>query len=695
MTDSHRADLLIELGCEELPPKSLDHLSVAFFDNVCDRLEKSAIEFDRQASMALHTPRRLAMVIAAVAARQPDRDMDRKGPAVKAAFDADGNPTPAALGFARSVGREVSELDVLRTEKGEWLHCQVTEKGRSLQELLFPLLKEALENLPVTRPMRWADNEFSFVRPVHWLVVLHGDRVLEGQLFGHDASRNSYGHRIHSSGPVPIATAGDYVDTLAGAYVLVDPQQRRERIRRGVNEAGTALDGVARMTEPLLAEVNNIVEWPVPIACSFDERFLRVPQEALIASMEDHQKVFPVLDATDGRLTPAFIAVANLETTDIAAVRSGYERVIRPRLADAQFFWDQDLKQSLETACSALDGIVFQKEIGSVGDKSRRVERISRKLADLVSLDSAPASRAAQLAKCDLVSHMVGEFPELQGVMGAYYAEASGEPPPVAQAIAEQYAPRYSGDVLPESDYGRILALADRLDTLTGIFAAGLKPSGSKDPFALRRAALGVVRLLTETGLRLDLDRLLAVSANSLADTLPVSPETLTDLRGFIIDRARQYFRDHGADARLVSAVLAAPLTTLADLRDRLDALAGFMRLPEAADLVAANKRIGNILRKADQEISDKIDEDNLVLAEEKQLFDEVLRLETELPEFFAAGDYEPALTRLARLRSAVASFFDEVMVMDENLSVRNNRLALLLRLKKLFDRVADLSLAG
>lgn len=695
MTDFKTDTLLVELGCEELPPKTLDRLALSFFEGVCSRLEKAGIAFNPDESRPLYSPRRLAIQLAAVAARQPDREIERRGPALQAAFDGKGSPTPAAMGFARSVGREVADLETLSTDKGEWLYCLIQEPGQDLEPLLFPMLQQALDDLPVAKPMRWASHEYSFVRPVHWLVVLHGQRVLKGSLFGQAADRISQGHRVHHPGPVEIQHADDYLSRLEQASVLADPEKRRERVRQGALEAGLQAGGSTRITDGLLDEVNNLVEWPIPVLCSFEPAFLSVPQEALIASMEDHQKFFPVLDADDGRLRPEFIAMSNLESKDPDAVRRGFERVIRPRLADAQFFWDQDRKKPLEASRSAINAIIFQKDMASVGHKSDRIASISKKIAELLQIDSATAERAAQLCKCDLVSQMVGEFPELQGTMGAYYAEASGEDPAVAQAIGEHYSPRFSGDRLPDSELGRVVALADRLDTLAGIFAAGLKPTGNKDPFALRRAALGIVRLLTEASLDIDLDRLLAISANALAETITLSPEALNEVRAFVLDRARQHFRDQGFDTRLVNAALEAPLSTLLDLQARIRALDGFMQLPAAEALVAANKRIGNILRKSETNIKAEIDANILILPEEKRLFEEVTRLESLLPRLFDRGDYADALNHLADLQTTVDAFFDQVMVMDEDIAVRENRLALLKRLKTLFDRVADLSLAG
>lgn len=691
---SHR-HLLIELGCEELPPKSLRGLADAFFERSCEALHGAGFEFDRDGSARYYTPRRLAVLIANVPAQQPARMIERRGPAVTAAFDANGEPTAAALGFARAVGRAVDELERVQTEQGEWLFCRWEEPGQTLGEWLFPALQPVLDGLPIERPMRWSDHGFSFVRPVHWLLVMHGDEVLAGSLLGQAAGRQTLGHRLHSPGPHELGSAADYLALLADASVLADPMERKARIRDQAQAAAHRAGGECRLTDALLEELNNLVEWPVAIECSFDPEFLDVPPEALIASMEEHQRFAPVLNPGDQQLMPGFVAIANLESRDPAAVRSGFERVIRPRLADARFFWEQDLKRGLAPSCEALEGVVFHKELGSVGDKSRRLKILSEKIAEFIGIEPEPAGRAAKLAKCDLVSHMVGEFPGLQGTMGAYYAQATGEDETVAAAIGEHYRPRFSGDEIPASAHGRALALADRLDTLVGVFAAGLKPSGNKDPFALRRAALGVIRILLEGGHDLTLDRLLALAANALADQVDVSPVVLGEVREFILERLRAHCREQGYDARRLNAVLAAPLHGLVDFDARLQALDAFMQLPEAEPLVAANKRIGNILRDAGQDISDTIEEDNLIFDEERRLFEDVDALQDELRPLFEAADYTPALQRLAELKPVVDSFFDHVLVMDEDLGIRANRLALLRQLKALFDRVADLSLAA
>ena len=695
MRSTAHADLLVELGCEELPPGTLPRLARAFFESVCEQLLFAGLEFDADSSRVFYTPRRLAFRLGAVAGQQPDQSQDRKGPSVDAAFDADGKPTPAATGFARSVGREVEDLERQKTDKGEWLFCRVHKPGQALSELLFPMLDKALSTLPVAKPMRWSSHPWSFVRPVHWLLVLHGAQVLNGQLFGVDASNRTRGHRVHSPGPHEIASANDYEAVLKKARVEVDPELRKQIIREAVERAGKQGENRTRITDALLEEVNNIVEWPVAVACSFDEAFLEVPPEALIASMEDHQKFFPVTNAGGDALTARFVAVANLESRDINAVRDGLERVIRPRLADARFFWEQDLKQPLEDYVPRLDEVMFQKELGSVGDKSRRLEAFSTYIGDVTETGTGQAGRAARLCKCDLLSQMVGEFPALQGVMGAYYASAAGEPDAVATAIREHYSPRYAGDQVPASPDGRLLSLADRLDTLLGIFATGRKPSGNKDPFALRRAALGAARIMLESPLPIALDELFAGAADSLRGQLEITDTHIAEARAFLLERVRHHFLEQGAPARLVSAAFAAPVTTLPDLAARLKALVAFMKLPEAEDLVAANKRIGNILSSDGSEHSGEINEDRLVLPEECALLDEVKRMEKDVLPRFEAAKYSDALHTLAGLNTVIAPFFDAVMVMDEDPVARNNRLSLLSRLKRLFDRVADLSLAG
>ena len=689
------ADLLIELGCEELPPKALSNLGQALFREFSSQLKKVELEFNAEDSRFYYTPRRLALLISGVASGQPDQVLDRKGPALAAAFDAENKPTPAAMGFARSVGKNVEELDTLKTDAGEWLFCRVEKPGKALEELLYPLLETALAALPIPKPMRWASNEFSFIRPVHWLVVMHGSRVLDGKLFGLDAANTTRGHRIHSPGPHLLGSAGDYEAILESACVLVDQSKRRETIRNQVIALGEESGGKALINRDLLNEVTNLVEWPRSICGSFDPEFLSVPAEALIASMQDHQKFFPVVAKENDVLMNRFIAVANLDSLDFEAVREGFERVIRPRLSDARFFWDQDNKSSIEDWLQQLDNIVFQNTLGSVGDKSRRIANISTKIAEETGFDQTASQRAALLCKCDLVSQMVGEFPELQGIMGRYYAQQNGETDDVAQAIGDHYLPAFSGDRLASHATGKIVALADRVDTLTGIFAAGLKPTGNKDPFALRRAALGMIRILLDGELDIELDKVLAIAALPLQKQLEVSPQTLQEVRQFVLDRLKHFLREQGYDTSLVNAALDAPLGTLPDLAIRLNALRDFMQIEVASSLAAANKRIGNILRKSDIVKVGTIDEVLLKVDEERNLFEDVKRVSVDLESLYQNADYTAALTLLAGLSTSIEAFFDSVMVMDDNPKIRGNRLNLLAQLKGLFDRIANLALLG
>ena len=684
------ADLLIEIGCEELPPRALDELRDFLFAAMRSGLEREGLEFDAAASRAFSTPRRLAMLFSQVRSRQADQDQERRGPSLDVAFDAAGNPTSAARGFARSLGLDVSDLQKRQSGKGGFLVAHVHLPGKSLGELIFPVLDLALRQLPVPRPMRWADHDFTFVRPVHWLLVMHGEHVLDGKLLGQTAGNCTRGHRVHAPGPHVLKRAGDYLETLRAAFVLADPEERRQVIRAGLH----AREPSTRIDADLLNEVGNLVEWPVAVACSFDPEFLALPPEVLIASMQDHQRFFPVLaDELSGAVSNRFMAIANLESRDVKQVREGFERVIRPRLADAQFFRQQDQKQPLEARIPLLDEVVFQQKIGSVGDKSRRISSLSQKIASKLEIDPVAARRAAQLAKCDLLTEMVGEFPELQGIMGRYYALHSGEPAEVAEAIEQHYLPRFAGDTLPASGTGQVVGLADRADTLVACFAAGLKPSGNKDPFALRRCALGLVRILAESRLSLPLDRLLALAANELGKTGGgVQPADLLDVREFVNERARAYYREAGHGAELVQAAMTSAWDTFPDLQSRLEALSAFLGQEAGQSLAAANKRIGNILKKAKIEIVGIIDEDAFVLDEERQLFKLVSKAEKTLKPLLQRSDYAASLEHLSLLRPPVDRFFDAVMVMDEDPALRSNRLALLARLKGLFDRIADLS---
>ena len=690
--DMRRDDLLIELGCEELPPKALDGIRDSFFGSVCDGLKKANIAFSLDESRSYSTPRRIALLLSGVAEGQPNQVIERRGPSISAAFDGDGKPTGAALGFARSTGKDVSELETIETDKGAWLFCQVQQSGFPLEELIYGILEQAVRQLPVPKPMRWANNDFSFVRPVHWLIVMHGDQVIPGRLLGQDASNTTRGHRIHSPGPHAVPSASQYSSILENAFVVADQEVRKNRI----HEALVGENDRVLIDPSLLREVNNLVEWPIAVACSFDEAFLEVPHDALIASMQDHQKFFPVSDAEHPeRVTNRFIAISNLESRDESQVREGYERVIRPRLADARFFLEQDLKTPLEDHLGQLEKVVSQPKIGTVGDKSRRIESISKEIADLLGVDNRTAGRAALLAKCDLMTQMVGEFPELQGQMGEHYALASGESPSVAEAIGEHYAPRFAGDSIPASEAGRLVSIADRADTLVGIFAAGLKPTGNKDPFALRRAALGLLRILLEAELPVAPLEVLNIASKHLSPQIETGATLIDEVNAFVVERLRHYYTGQGYRTELVNAALVSPWTSLSDLDARLQSLASFMKEEAAASLAASNKRIGNILKKSDIDFSTEINTDILNLEEEKALFEEVKRIENLVEPLLAEQQYEKSLLLLSELRSPVDRFFDEVMVNDTDPELRANRLALLAALKGQFDRIADLSILG
>jgi glycyl-tRNA synthetase beta chain len=688
----HVADLLIELGCEELPPRSVDALREAFSTAIISGLEKAQIDFNREACQQFSTPRRLAVLLSGVASKQPDQVIERRGPAITAAFNDAGEATPAATGFARSVGLELEDLDRIKTDKGEWLYCKQTAKGEALGDLLFGIIEAALRTLPIPRPMRWSDHDFSFVRPVHWVVVVHGDSVLSGVILGKAAGRETFAHRVHAPGPHSVSNAGDYEKVLLHGKVIADHEERKRRIVEALQseDPGVIID------EGLLTEVNNLVEWPVAVGCHFDEEFLQVPHPALIATMQDHQRFFPVAAPQDKRsksvIANRFVAISNIESTDTNQVRKGYERVVRPRLADSRFFLEQDSKKALVDYVPLLDDVIFQNKIGSIGDKSRRIAAISKNLCDFLDLESNTSKRAAELCKCDLVTQMVGEFPELQGVMGAHYALVSGEANEVATAIGEHYAPKYAGDDIPVSDAGRIVSISDRADTLVSIFSAGMAPTGNKDPFALRRAALGLIRILSEARMPVPLPDILAWAADALSETGAFEESVLSDVEAFAVQRARGHYLEQGFNAALISAVLASPWKHIPDLEARLLALKSFMGRDEAESLATANKRIGNILRKSGLNTLGDANENLAILTEEKHLFDSVERISQQISPFISDSNYPDSLEALAGLKQPLDQFFDAVMVMDEDENLRRNRLALLARLKAMFDNIADLS---
>ena len=671
--------LLIELGVEELPVKALPGLAQAFFDGIVTGLEKRGVSVERGNAKPLSTPRRLAVLLPGVGTEQPEQHSEVLGPYLNIGLDADGNPTKALAGFAAKAGLDWTELARTTDAKGERFVARTRKPGAATSELIPEILAETIAAMPIPKPMRWGAHAHAFARPVHWLVVLHGKDIVPVQLLGLTSDRFSRGHRFMHDKQVWISDAAEYVEALVGAKVLVDAELRRERILAQVSETATAAGGVARISEDNLAQVVHLCEWPAPVLCRFEREFLAVPQEALIETMEINQKFFPVLDG-EGRLTEQFIGIANIESRDVAEVAKGYERVIRPRFSDAKFFFDEDLKQGLEAMGAGLSSVTYQAKLGTVADKVARVAALAAVIAPQVGVDAAKAQRAAQLAKNDLQSYMVGEFPELQGIAGRHYAVAAGEDADVALAIDEAYQPRFAADDIAASALGKVLAIAERLDTLAGGFAAGLKPTGNKDPFALRRNALGLARTLIESGFDLDLGALLAAANAGLADK-GVQADA-SELYDFIIDRLKGYYADRGVPTSQFNAVAERKPASLYDFDRRIDAIGIFAALPEAAALAAANKRIGNILRKAeDVVIPDSVDAALLAEPAESALAEAVAAAIAQTTPALESKDYVSALTRLAGLRPQVDAFFDGVMVNAENPALRANRLALLKQL--------------
>ncbi len=705
--------LLIEIGTEELPPRALDDLAGAFAQGIIDGLRKRGVAADVEHARTFCSPRRLAVLVPQVASEQPTQTIEKRGPALSAGRDASGAPARALVGFAQSCGVDVDALGTLETDKGSWYVYRAEKPGQALAELSGEIVTEALHALPIPKPMRWGDHDHAFVRPVHWLVILHGADVIDAAVLGVASGRQSRGHRYHHPHPVHIADADAWLDALRNAHVLADPLERRERIRAEVMRVAGALDGVPRLSAALLDEIANLTEWPVAIACTFDREFLEVPQEALVTTMETNQKFVPVFSAAGG-LTENFIGVANIASKDPAEIRKGYERVIRPRFADAKFFYDEDRKQPLSANLESLKSVTYQQALGSVWDKSVRVAELARIIANRVGVDAALATRAAALSKCDLMTRMVGEFPELQGIMGRTYASQGSAPEhvEVAQALDEFYRPRFAGDAIAGGKLAQVLAVAERIDTLAGIFAVGQKPSGSKDPFALRRAALGLARTLIEAGFDLDLrshfDEALAQlpeaalragaargkdAMESFVDPGPRRAALVDELYAFLIDRLRGYYGDLGISAEVFESVRALAPVSLLDFDRRVRAVDTFASMPDAQALAAANKRIGNILRQAGAGTSGAIDMTLLDSDAERALVEAVGAAESDLAPAIAANGYLVVLQRLAALRGPVDRFFDEVMVNADDAAVRANRLALLGRLRAMFMRVADISL--
>ena len=707
--------LLIELGTEELPPKALDELASAFLRGISDGLSKRGVEAGLDEAKLYASPRRLAVHIPSVAMNQPEQNVERRGPAVNAALDAEGNPSKALQGFAQSCGVTVEQLEKLETDKGSWFVFRAVKPGQPVASLLPEIVDEALKGLPIPKPMRWGDHDYTFVRPVHWLVMLHGADIVDGNVLGLTSGRKSRGHRFMHGQPVHVSDADIWLDSMRAAKVLADPAERRQKIRDEVARVAKETGGVPQLDDALLDEIANLTEWPVAIACKFDREFLAVPPEALVTTMETNQKFVPVFDA-DGKLTEHFIGVANIESKQPTEIRKGYERVIRPRFADAKFFWDEDLKTPLAGYQDQLKNVTYQQALGSLWDKSVRVAELARIIAARVGVDAGAATRAASLSKCDLLTRMVGEFPELQGVMGRYYAAHHGESADVAEALDSYYQPRFAGDAIAAGQVGRVLAVADRFDTLAGIFAVGMKPSGNKDPFALRRAALGLARTLVEGGLELDL-------RGSFVEALELLPEAALaaglkpgkdgkapvldagkrraaladELVEFVLDRLRGYYAEQGFTGEQFEAVAAVSPSSLVDFDRRLRAVGEFGRRPEALSLAAANKRVANILRKQAEEagatpVGVTVDPAHFEADAERALHAalDAARADTRAP--LQEGDYAAVLTRLAQLQAPVDAFFDSVLVNADDPAVRANRLALLGQLKAQFGAIADIA---
>lgn len=716
MKPAARHDFLVEVGTEELPPKSLRSLELAFAAGMRSGLESAGLKSGEILSFA--TPRRLTVLVKKLPAHQPDQDIKRRGPPLTAAFDAAGQPTRAALAFAQSCGVALETLQRLDEGKGTFLFFIGTKAGAGAKELLPAIVQGALDALPIARRMHWGSGTAEFVRPVHWLLMLYGKEVVPATVLDTNAGDVTRGHRFHAPRPLRVTSPGSYERTLRDrGFVVASFDKRRDIIRERVTQAAAELGGRALIGEELLDEVTSLVEWPVPITGRFDARFLSLPREVLISTLQDHQRYFAVEDS-QGHLLPNFITISNIESREPAKVVEGNERVVRPRLADAAFFWEQDRKQPLAARRERLDAVTFQAKLGSLGDKTRRVRLLAGQIAAAMDKPRAESERAAELCKCDLLTAMVGEFPELQGIMGAYYALADGEAPEVAVAIREHYMPRAAGDELPATHAGIAVAVADKLDTLAGIFAIREKPTGTRDPFGLRRAALGVLRILIEEELDLDLRRFIELALENVLSDIerigkaappkpgapPPAPAATvaTEVYDFIMERLRAYYLEGAAatsttgsaqiTTEMFDAALATRPSSPVDFDARLKALSAFLELEESASLTAANKRIANILRKAPEKPNGEVEVESLRESAEVRLFDAMRSLRGAVSAATEQREYANALGRLAQLRPAIDAFFDEVMVMDENPKLRANRLALLAQLHGLFYGIADLS---
>lgn len=681
-------NFLVEIGTEELPPKALKTLATSFADNVEAELNQAGLTFDKIEWFA--APRRLAVKVLNLATQQPSKEIEKRGPAVSAAFDAEGKPTKAAEGWARGCGITVEQAERIATDKGEWLVHRAKIEGQPTKNLLNDIVANALAKLPIPKPMRWADKTVQFIRPVHTVTMLLGDELIEGEILGVASARTIRGHRFLGEKEFEIQHADQYPQLLREkGSVVADFNERKAEILAKSQAKATALGGVADIEESLLEEVTSLVEYPNVLAAKFEERFLAVPAEALVYTMKGDQKYFPIYDK-DGKLLPHFIFVSNINPEDPTAIIEGNEKVVRPRLTDAEFFFKTDLKQKLVDRLPRLETVLFQQQLGTLKDKTDRIEQLAGEIAKQIGADEAKAKRAGLLSKCDLMTNMVFEFTDTQGVMGMHYARHDGEDEEVAVALNEQYMPRFAGDELPKSLVASAVALADKFDTLTGIFGIGQAPKGNADPFALRRAALGALRIIVEKNLPLDLDDLVKKSAALFGDKL-TNQNVVADVVDFMLGRFRAWYQDEGIAVDVIQAVLARRPTRPADFDARVRAVSHFRTLDSAEALAAANKRVSNILAKADAAIGE-INLTACVEPAEKALAEAVLALRTEVQPLIAQGDYTAVLNKLANLRVPVDSFFDNVMVNAEDPVLRQNRLAILNTLQGLFLQVADIS---
>ena len=687
MTDK---TFLVEIGTEELPPKALRSLAEAFAAQVTAELDAANLAHGEVSWFA--SPRRLALKVATLSAAQPDREVEKRGPAIAAAFDAEGNATKAAEGWARGNGITVDQAERLSTDKGEWLVHRAQVKGETAQALLPAMIATALSKLPVPKLMRWGASDVQFVRPVHTVTLLLGDELIPGTILGIESARIIRGHRFMGEKEITLENADQYPEILEKrGQVIANYQTRKAMIKADAEAAARQLGGVADLSDSLLEEVTSLVEWPVVLTATFEEKFLKVPAEALVYTMKGDQKYFPVYD-NDGNLLPNFIFVTNIESSDPQQIISGNEKVVRPRLADAEFFFNNDRKKRLEENLPRLETVLFQKELGTLRDKTDRIQALAGWIAAQIGADVNHATRAGLLSKCDLMTNMVFEFTDTQGVMGMHYARHDGEAEDVAVALNEQYQPRFAGDELPSSPVACALAIADKMDTLAGIFGIGQHPKGDKDPFALRRAALGVLRIIVEKNLPLDLQTL-TEEAVRLYGTKLSNAKAVDDVIDFMLGRFRSWYQEEGHSIDTLQAVLARRPTRPADFDARMKAVSHFRTLEAAAALAAANKRVSNILAKSTETLNDSVQASLLKENEEIQLATFVTALSSKLQPYFAEGRYQDALIELAQLREAVDNFFDKVMVNAEDPAVRVNRLTLLSKLRELFLQVADISL--